>query len=234
VKSPFGFHVIELVDIRPEEATPLAEVRDELTDQLLSSERGDLFYEKSETLSNIAFEQPDTLQGAADELGLEIKDAGWVTANDGTGVAAHDSVRAALFSEDVLDNGNNSAAIEIGADHVVVLRVVERKEAARQPLDAVREQISQLINDEEARTLAAAKGKELIADLQAGDTTLASIAAAESLEVQATELITRNVREPAAAVVAAAFAVSAPDTDQPAFDGALSASLPANWKSLLP
>ena len=224
VKSPFGFHVIELVDIRPEEATPLAEVRDELTDQLLSSERGDLFYEKSETLSNIAFEQPDTLQGAADELGLEIKDAGWVTANDGTGVAAHDSVRAALFSEDVLDNGNNSAAIEIGADHVVVLRVVERKEAARQPLDAVREQISQLINDEEARTLAAAKGKELIADLQAGDTTLASIAAAESLEVQATELITRNVREPAAAVVAAAFAVSAPDTDQPAFDGALSAS----------
>ena len=119
---------------------------------------------------------------------------------------------------------NNSAAIEIGADHVVVLRVVERKEAARQPLDAVREQISQLINDEEARTLAATKGKELIADLQAGDTTLESIAAAESLEVQATELITRNVREPAAAVVAAAFAVSAPDTDQPAFDGALSAS----------
>jgi len=224
VKSPFGFHVIELVEIRPEEATPLAEVRDELTDQLLSAERGDLFYEKSETLSNIAFEQPDTLQGAADELELEIKDTGWVSANDGTGIAAHDSVREAVFSEDVLDNGNNSAAIEIGTDHVIVLRVLERQEAARQPLDAVREQISQLIKDEKARALAAAKGKQLIADLQAGDTTLASIAATESLEVQTTELITRNVSEPTAAVVAAAFAVRTPATDQPVHEGVMSAS----------
>jgi peptidyl-prolyl cis-trans isomerase D len=224
VKSPFGFHVIELVEIRPEEATPLAEVRDELADQLLSSERGDLFYEKSETLSNMAFEQPDSLQGAADELGLEIKDTGWVSAHDGTGVAEHNNVREALFSEDVLDNGNNSAAIEIGTDHVVVLRVVERKEAARQPLEDVREQISQLIKDEEARTLAETKGNKLIDDLQGGDTTLESIAETESLEVQATELITRNVSEPAAAVVAAAFAVRAPDTDQPVYEGVMSAS----------
>lgn len=224
VKSPFGVHVIELVEIRPEEATPLAEVRDELTDQLLSSERGDLFYEKSETLSNMAFEQPDTLQGAADELELEIKDSGWVSANDGTGVAANVSVREALFSEDVLDNGNNSAAIEIGTDHVVVLRVLERQAAARQPLDTVREQISQLLEDEKARALATATGKQLIADLQAGDTTLASIAANESREVQATELITRNASEPAAAIVAAAFTVRTPDTDQPVHEGVMSAS----------
>ena len=224
VKSPFGFHVIELVEIKPEEATPLAEVRDELTDQLLSAERGDLFYEKSETLSNIAFEQPDTLQGAADELELEIKDTGWVSSNDGTGIAAHDSVREALFSEDVLDNGNNSAAIEIGPDHIVVLRILERQEAARQPLDTVREQISQLLMNEEARALAMAKGKQLIADLQAGATTLASIAATESLEVQTTALITRNVSEPAAAVVAVAFTVRAPVTDQPVHEGMMSAS----------
>jgi peptidyl-prolyl cis-trans isomerase D len=133
-------------------------------------------------------------------------------------------VREALFSEDVLDNGNNSAAIEIGTDHIVVLRVLERQEAARQPLDAVREQISQLIKNEEARALAAARGKQLVADLQAGDATLASIAATESLEVQTTELITRNVSEPAAAVVAAAFAVRVPATDQPVHEGVLSAS----------
>ena len=113
VKSPFGFHIIELVEIRPEVATPLAEVRDELLKQLLSAERSDLFYEKSETLSNLAFEQPDTLQGAADELELEIRDTDWVSVNEGTGIAAHAAVREALFSEDVLDNGNNSAAIEI-------------------------------------------------------------------------------------------------------------------------
>lgn len=224
VKSPFGFHVIELVEIKPEVATPLAEVRDELTVQLLSSERGDLFYEKSETLSNLAFEQPDSLQAAADELELEIRDTGWVSANKGTGVAEHDSVREALFSEDVLDNGNNSAAIEIATDHVVVLRVVERQEAARQPLDAVREQISQLIEDEKARTLAAARGSELLADLQGNAVTLVSIAEGESLEVHTTDLITRNASEPAAPVVAAAFAARKPESDQPAYHGMMSTS----------
>ena len=224
VKSPFGFHVIELVEIKPEVATPLAEVRDELTVQLLSSERGDLFYEKSETLSNLAFEQPDSLQVAADELELEIRDTGWVSANKGTGVAEHDSVREALFSEDVLDNGNNSAAIEIATDHVVVLRVVERQEAARQPLDAVREQISQLIEDEKARTLAAARGSELLADLQGNAVTLVSIAEGESLEVHTTDLITRNASEPAAPVVAAAFAAREPASDQPAYHGMMSTS----------
>lgn len=224
VKSPFGFHVIELIEIRPEVATPLAEVRDELVRQLLSSERSDLFYEKSETLSNLAFEQPDTLQGAADELELEIRDTGWVNLNDGTGIAEHDNVREALFSEDVLDNGNNSAAIEIGDDHVVVLRVLERQAAARQPLDAVVEQIRQLITDEKSRVLAKEKGSELLAGLQNGDATLDAVAEAESLEVQSTDLVSRNASEPAAAVVATAFAASEPETDQPVYHGRMSAT----------
>jgi peptidyl-prolyl cis-trans isomerase D len=224
VLSPFGYHIIELVEIRPEVATPLAEVRDELSKQLLSAERGDLFYESSETLSNLAFEQPDSLQGAADELELEIRDTGWVSATDGTGVAEHAAVREALFSEDVLDNGNNSPAIEIGDDHIVVLRVVERQEAARQPLDDIREQIRQLLSDEKARALAEARGSELLAGLQGGDMTLASVAEAESLEVQETDLITRNASTPAAPVVAAAFSAGTPETDQPVYHGMMSAS----------
>jgi len=224
VRSPFGLHIIELVEIKPEVATPLDEVRDELTDQLLNSERGDMFYEKAEILSNLAFEQPDSLQAAADELELEIRDTGWVSANEGTGIAEHDSVRAALFSEDVLDNGNNSAAIEIGTDHVVVLRAVERQEAARQSLDDVREQIAQLLEDEKARALVAARGSELLADLQGKAVTLAAVAEAESLQVQTTDLITRNASEPAAAVVAAAFTAREPESDQPSYHGMMSTS----------
>jgi peptidyl-prolyl cis-trans isomerase D len=224
VKSPFGFHIIELVEIRPEVATPLAEVRDELIKQLLSSERSDLFYEKSETLSNLAFEQPDSLQGAADELELEIRDTDWVTVDEGSGIAAHAAVREALFSEDVLDNGNNSAAIEIATDHVVVLRIAERQEAARQSLDVVGEQIRQLVRNDKARTLAETRGSELLADLQKGDVTLASVAEAESLEVQSTELVTRNAGVPAAPVVATAFAASEPQADQPVYHGRMSAS----------
>jgi peptidyl-prolyl cis-trans isomerase D len=47
VRSAFGYHVIELVDIKPQVAIPLEDVRDELTDQLLAEERSNLFYEQS-------------------------------------------------------------------------------------------------------------------------------------------------------------------------------------------
>jgi len=210
------------MEIKPEVATPLAEVREELVAQLLSDERGDLFYEQSEQLSNTAFEQPDTLQGAAEDLDMSIQETGWVSVNNGEGIAQHATVREALFSEDVMDNGNNSAAIEIGPDHVVVVRILERQEAARKPLDTVKEQIRLLMLDENSRALAEAKGKQYLADLQGGETDLDEIATIESLEVQETAYITRNVSEPAVEIIVAAFAADAPETDNPVFDGVMS------------
>lgn len=219
VKSPFGLHIIEVLEITPEVATPLDEVRTELTAQLLSAERADLFYEKSEVLSTMAFEQPDTLQGAADELGLVIKETDWISQASGDGVAQHAQVREALFSEDVLDNGNNSAAIEIGPDHIVVMRILERQEAARKPFDTVKAQIEQLMLAEKSRAQAAAKGEQYLADLRGNTADLAAIAAAESLELQETASITRNATEPAAEIVVAAFAADAPESGSSVYEG---------------
>jgi peptidyl-prolyl cis-trans isomerase D len=53
---------------------------------------------------------------------------------------------------------------------------------------------------------------------------LAAVAEAESLQVQTTDLITRNASEPAAAVVAAAFAAREPESDQPSYHGMMSTS----------
>ena len=224
VKSPFGLHIIEVIEITPEVVTPLDEVREELADQLLSTERADLFYEKSEVLSNTAFEQPDTLQGAAEELGIAIQETDWVSMSDGSGVAQHANVREALFSEDVLDNGNNSAAIEIGPDHVVVIRVLERQESAQKPIETVKEQIRQITVAEKSRAQAQAKGEQYLADLRSSVTDLDTIATAESLQVQKTESITRVAAEPGAEVIAAAFAAAAPVADKPVHEGVLTAA----------
>ncbi|MBT8121920.1 MAG: SurA N-terminal domain-containing protein, partial [Gammaproteobacteria bacterium] len=61
VQTEFGFHIIELLEVRPEKRKPLAEVREELVRQLQADERADLFYDKADLMTNIAFEQPDTL-----------------------------------------------------------------------------------------------------------------------------------------------------------------------------
>ena len=219
VKSAFGFHVIELVDIKPEVAIPLDDVREELANQLLAEERSDLFYEQSETLSSLAFEQPDTLQGAADDLQLELRESDWISKSGGTGIAQHSAVVEAAFSEDVLLNGNNSAPVEIAPDHIVVLRVREHQEASQQPLDEVRADVEQLARDSKARELAIARGKELVAELTAGQTTLDDIAAAEKVANNRTGLILRNAAEPAREIVSAAFSLKAPDEGETIYDG---------------
>ena len=219
VRSAFGYHVIELVDIKPEVAIPLDDVRDELTDQLLAEERSNLFYEQSETLSSTAFEQPDSLQGAADELQLELKESDWVSKRGGTGIAENSAVVEAAFSEDVLLNGNNSAPIEIAPDHIVVIRVQEHQEASQQPLEQVRADVEQLARDKKARELAAVRGKELLDELTTGKTTLDDVAVAEKLTPHKTGLILRNAAEPAREIVTAAFSMQSPAEGETVYDG---------------
>jgi peptidyl-prolyl cis-trans isomerase D len=219
VRSAFGYHVIELVDIKPEVAIPLDDVRDELTDQLLAEERGNLFYEQSETLSSLAFEQPDSLQGAADELQLELKESDWVSKRGGTGIAENSAIVEAAFSEDVLLNGNNSAPIEIAPDHIVVIRVQEHQEASQQPLEQVRADVEQLARDKKARELAAVRGKELLDELTTGKTTLDDVAVAEKLTPHKTGLILRNAAEPAREIVTAAFSMQSPAEGETVYDG---------------
>ena len=219
VRSAFGYHVIELVDIKPQVAIPLEDVRDELTDQLLAEERSNLFYEQSETLSSLAFEQPDSLQGAADELQLELMESDWVSKRGGTGIAENTAVVEAAFSEDVLLNGNNSAPIEIAPDHLVVIRVMEHQEASQQPLEEVRADVEQLARNQQARELAATRGKEFLAELNAGKTTLDDIAAAEKLTSQKTGLILRNATDPAQEIVSAAFSLQPPDEGETVYEG---------------
>jgi len=210
VKSSFGFHIIELLEIKPEQVTPLDAVRDQLVDQLLSEQRSELFYEQSEMLATLTYEQPDTLEGAADSLGLEIKESDWISRAGGPGIAENPAVVETAFSEEVLLDGNNSAPVEIGDDHVVVIRVLEHQEAAPQTLDAVRDLVTERLKDEKARALASEQGKALLAAVQAGET-LEAAAKKQGLKVVATEMLERRADKPEPGIVQAAFALRPPD-----------------------
>jgi len=219
VRSPFGYHVIEVLEIEPETATPLDEVRDELVKVLQDEERSNIFFEKSEVLTSLTFEQPDTLQGAADALGLQVKESDWISREGGPGIGANENVVETAFSDDVLLNGNNSTPVEIGDDNIVVLRLLEHQDAARQPLDEIRETVKQKLVDEKARLLAESKGAELLASITEEGTTLEDTAASVQLEVQQATMVGRNATGQPAAVVAKAFTLDAPAKGNPVYTG---------------
>jgi peptidyl-prolyl cis-trans isomerase D len=219
VQSSFGFHIIELQEIQPEVATPLEEVREELVARLLEADRNELFHEQSETLFNLAFEQPDSLQGAADALGLEILESDWITSAGGDGIAANTGVIEAVFSEDVLQKGYNSQAVEIDEDRVVVVHLLEHQPAALQPLADVREVVEEAVRKAKIHALLQEKGQRLLADLRAGDTDITSLAESEDLQPGSTGLLLRNSADPSRALVSMAFTLPRPVPGDQAYEG---------------
>jgi len=116
-------------------------------------------------------------------------------------------------------NGNNSASVEIAPDHVIVLRILEHQESAQQPLEEVRSDVEQLTRNEQARTRAEARGKEILANLNSGDTTLEASAESSKVTLLSTELIQRNATEPVREIISAAFTLNAPDEGETAYTG---------------
>jgi len=190
VKTAFGYHIIEVTDIKPEVVKSFEDVRDELVNDYFSQKRSDLFYEYAETLATLAFEEPDSLDGAANELGLEISTSDWLTREGGPGIGENQKVVDAAFTEDILESRNNSEPIEISDDHLVVIRVLDHEPAETKPLDAVREEAERKAHDAKARMLVRNEGEQLLEDLKSG-VSMEEAAGKRGLEVSDSGYINR-------------------------------------------
>ena len=209
VETPFGLHIIEVTEIRPQQVKSIDQVRDDLVEELRGRVRDDLFYDQSEILANQTYEQPDTLEVAADVLGLEVSKSDWMTRETGSGIGQYPQVRSSAFSEDVLVIGNNSEPIEIQADHIVVIRIAEHEESSQRPLEEVREEVRKQLRQEKARELVRIQGEELQARLNAGES-IAEVVADAGLELQSSGLVARNAGAPERTIIATAFTLQQP------------------------
>ena len=168
VKTSYGYHLIKLVDVKANKTKSFEQVRDQLEAEYRRQQAEEKFYEMGETLANATFENPDSLEPAADELGLKIQTSSLFTRDSGVGIAMNPKVREAAFSEDVLVAGNNSEPLELDKEHVVVLRIKNHKEAALRPFDAVKGTIVGVLRTNKAKALAQEAGESVVAQLRQG------------------------------------------------------------------
>ncbi len=105
VETEFGYHIIQVTDVRAPKQRSLAEMKDELVDDLKKQQAQKLFAERAEAFSNGVYEQSDNLKSTADRLKLELRTATDVTRTPapGTqGVLANAKFLAAI-SEVILE-----------------------------------------------------------------------------------------------------------------------------------
>lgn len=214
VKSAFGYHIIRVDDIKGGEVTPFSEVKEELMASVISEEHDDLFYEQSDELANLAYENIDSLEPAADALGLEIKHTGWIKKSGSEGIGQYQQVVEAAFSPDLLQDGNNSDTIEIEDGHVIVIRVNEYQAAAMQPLEDVEDQIEAIVRKQTLTNMAVANGQAMLQELKSG-ADFRKLAEKSGIPVKNSGLVGRGDQSVPRELLREAFQLAYPAKDHP-------------------
>lgn len=169
VRTDFGFHIIQATTMERSEPTPLEEVRDELRREIARERVSTDYVEAVNRLDQLAYDMPDSLEGAAEALELEVQTSDWMTREGADeGIGSHPEVVEAAFDPEVLDERMNSPAIEIADDRAVVVRVAEHEPQQRRPLEEVREEIEERLRTQRAREQAQAYAEELQTRLDEG------------------------------------------------------------------
>ncbi len=217
VETQFGYHLIQLEDVRSEPVAPLGVKRYEFEDELKADTVASMFYDLTERLASIAYENPDNLDVIIDDMGLAIKTSDYFTRYKGEGVAANDKVREVAFSPLVLEEGSNSDVVEISPIKVVVLRLNEHVAATPMPLEEVSSRIENILKAQGGHKQTMAAALEAKARIEGGEPVADVVASLESagvtLDVIKSLSRSDNSKVPDSSILQAAFNL------QPSADG---------------
>lgn len=209
VRSAEGWHVLKLAEIRPGNVVPFEDVRAELERAYLDGERERAFSETSGRLIDATYRDPTALATVAESLGLRVQTSAHFSRQGGEGITGNPEVIAAAFSRQVIEEGLSSDSIELGPNHIVILRVVEHVPSEIQAFEDVRERVeAEALADRRAKA-ARARADALFERLKAG-ATLSELAAEAGTQPEQVLALRRFAGSPDRAIVEAAFSLPAP------------------------
>jgi peptidyl-prolyl cis-trans isomerase D len=215
IQTGFGWHVIYLREVRPSEGMTYTEAREILLAEYKAEADDRRFLEQADRMVDIIYEDPTTLSAAAEELGLEVGQAGpFGRAGSDFGPAANPDVVSAAFSDLVLAQSSVSDPIDLGVNHMVMILLREHLPQALLPLEEVRDQVTQSIRNQRAMEAARIKAEELLVSLDAG-TEISTLAGTAGLELVEAQAALRAGTEFDARLLAKVFLLKKPDDSGP-------------------
>jgi peptidyl-prolyl cis-trans isomerase D len=179
VQSDFGYHIIQLDAVRGGEKKPFDAVRAEIADQARQQQATKRWAEATEQFSNMAYEQPDSLQPLIDKFKLDKRSATVqrTPATGATGALASAKLLEAVFGNEAVKNKRNTEAVEVGPNQLASARVVQYQPSRTLPLAEVREAVRLRLQQQQAEDLARKDGEALVARLKANPAAAADLPA---------------------------------------------------------
>lgn len=163
-----GVHFIKLLDKRMPKITSLADMKPSIIESIKSENADRLFVEKLDELKDRAFTSPDSLDAAAEALGVKVQETAFLERNSSAGIAQFAGVLDAAFTDAVLFEHQNSDVLEIADGRAIVLRAVEYKETEQKTLAEVESGIRATLIAKNAKLLVEQKSDALLSAVKGG------------------------------------------------------------------
>jgi peptidyl-prolyl cis-trans isomerase D len=205
--------LIKVTELVPGEVKTFETVKPELSKAYKKAQAESRFNELAEKLSQVSYENPESLDATSNMLGVEIQETAMFTRQAGEGVANDEKLRLAAFSEDVL-KGSNSEPVEVGTDKLVVLRMKSHVPAANKELNDVKKEVIAALQKDKAQQHAIEVANQIKADLSAGKT-ISEVAQAAHLNVKKVNGLARSTADVDPAVSQAIFRAPKPQANRP-------------------
>lgn len=214
VQTAYGLHIVKLLGKEAETIEPFEKVKTIVADKLRRAKAQEFFYEKQTILSDKSYEFADSLKEAAQSLGLPIQESAWLTRQSSQGIAAYPAFMAAAFSDQVLNQKQNSNVVELTPSHVAVVRIKEHKPSEIQPYEAVSAQVIEHLRNQQAKQQAKISAEALDKAIEEGKD-FVSLAKQQQLSMQEQTQMSRNATQVDALLRDEAFKLTPPTAGKP-------------------
>ena len=170
VESDFGYHIIQLVDVKTPVQRSFQDLRAGIEADLKTQQAQAKFAEIAEVFTNGVYEQSDSLKPVADKLKLDIKTATNVTRKPTAGVTsvlANAKFLATIFGPDSIEKKHNTEALETAPNQLTAGRVTHYTPARTLPLADVHSLVRERVVAAHAAELARKEGMAKLASWKA-------------------------------------------------------------------
>jgi peptidyl-prolyl cis-trans isomerase D len=154
VKSQFGYHIIEVMDIRSGQVQEFNQVKAQIVDEIKAQKISSQYADAQGRFAELVYEGGQSFDHVVESLGLKKETfLGLMPAIVGAPeLLTNSSMMAEIFSPASIDGKNNTKAIQVG-DAMVSARITSYTPAKVKLLDEVRSTIQSQLKQEEAKKL---------------------------------------------------------------------------------
>jgi peptidyl-prolyl cis-trans isomerase D len=166
IKTQFGFHILEVTDIKGGTTKTLAEVKDLVVEDIRNQKLTVKYAEAQNAFSEGVFEGGKSFDAVAKSLGLTAQTAKGLTEAGlkDNPILSDKALLTEVFSTDSVTSQNNSKAIAVG-DALVSARLVKYVPKSTKPLSEVKADVTTVVRQEKALAEAKKDAEALVAQL---------------------------------------------------------------------